>query len=577
MNYYSYAEAVRDALGVTDSEGTFVPCLRPFTGIELLQLIKKGQVKRYGFFRVNQVLRSPGDDADTLITRTLLRDANLNGELSTIVDSTSDGLSKLVDRAFAHPIAWLEKEQMASLKAALAFDTGSGTSDSTLLPNNVSPKKTWKVQRYPSDVSLARVGLKEISDESWILSSSRIVRKTVECYELRAILSDSNPNWGLSPNEGVVSAIYAISGGLIFTGHAEAVTKAGRTLEATPDVSVEITTGWHYTKTKTGEVVLTEVDPVDWIIAIEYVKLEEVMRHERPPILRLDITNGQDSWLGAVSSAIGTGLGMAGKHPLNDEDSFPGAVRSAIGTGVPCCWPFSGIKLLQVFDLDKVNGKVFREPTIESHRGFSRLQELLEDELKDLVKGACDEHVVTLNEKQVASLKAGFLSRFLRTSGLPLKVTTDNSWHVSIKDEKVKRRAVSHHDLRKVFQVRPLPVMCLMGDVLARMRVITAIYFISGGVTFTANAKAVRRSGEELQPTSEPVVISEGWEYTVRETGSVIVAETDPIEWIIAIEYREVKAAIYDAARGSRQLIPIDQKPAILGCCGNEFAKTACP
>ena len=43
----------------------------------------------------------------------------------------------------------------------------------------------------------------------------------------------------------------------------------------------------------------------------------------------------------------------------------------------------------------------------------------------------------------------------------------------------------------------------------------------------------------------------------VTETGSVVVAKTNPVEWIVAIEYREMEAVVMDSAAGPQQLIPI--------------------
>ena len=165
----------------------------------------------------------------------------------------------------------------------------------------------------------------------------------------------------------------------------------------------------------------------------------------------------------------------------NCKDSFPGAVFSAIGTGVPCCcWPYFGLGLLQLFNLDYVDGEVFCEPdgTGDSKTLMTRMRDkVLEAEPEDLVAGAGEEHFVTLNEKQEISFKAGFLNRFLRADGLDLanaglKVTTDCMWSHSIENERVTRRIVSHHQLREFFTSPDLNL-----DFEQPMGVITAIYF----------------------------------------------------------------------------------------------------
>ena len=72
--------------------------------------------------------------------------------------------------------------------------------------------------------------------------------------------------------KGVVTAIYSVTGALIFSGDVEHVT----TGEA-PNVSDDVLTGWNYTATDDGNVNLSEIDPKEWIIAIEYETWDELM------------------------------------------------------------------------------------------------------------------------------------------------------------------------------------------------------------------------------------------------------------------------------------------------------------
>ncbi len=76
-------------------------------------------------------------------------------------------------------------------------------------------------------------------------------------------------------------------------------------------------------------------------------------------------------------------------------------------------------------------------------------------------------------------------------------------------------------------------------DLERHLGVVTAIYYISGGLTFS-------NAGVDLQVTNDD--LAEGWHYTVTDTGTVIVKENNPAEWIVAIEYRDVATDKKDAA-----------------------------
>jgi hypothetical protein len=112
---------------------------------------------------------------------------------------------------------------------------------------------------------------------------------------------------------GVVTAVYFITGGLCYTGEVRAVANGGAVLEPHPNNTnpvenkaelepqtsntkanegkaeseahpsetmadtthafVALTPGWKVTVTGTNKIVLTERDPMDWIVAIEYLRL----------------------------------------------------------------------------------------------------------------------------------------------------------------------------------------------------------------------------------------------------------------------------------------------------------------
>jgi hypothetical protein len=125
------------------------------------------------------------------------------------------------------------------------------------------------------DYSLARVGLKGISDDAWKLSfgDRRITKRAVSQLQLSKVLRSPDAVWDVPPIEGVVTAIYSVSGGRIFTGDAKAVAIDGVDLQAT-SVPVVISEAWHCTVTETGDIIVAEDYQDEWIIAIEYLKLK---------------------------------------------------------------------------------------------------------------------------------------------------------------------------------------------------------------------------------------------------------------------------------------------------------------
>ena len=93
-----FPTAVRSAIGAG------VPCLRPYSGIELLQLINSDDVHQYGVFKHTHDLNNPGNNAGTLIT---------------CIDKTEikKELEELVERAGVIHVKTLDVTQVAFLMA----------------------------------------------------------------------------------------------------------------------------------------------------------------------------------------------------------------------------------------------------------------------------------------------------------------------------------------------------------------------------------------------------------------------------------------------------------------------------
>lgn len=217
-----------------------LPCAQPFTGIKLLQPIRHDQVTWRGLFRRKPVLADFENNAKTLA--------------DFVVDlGAKEKLESLVANSGAQYVRALQVTQSAPfLKARLHV---------------VNP---------PQANDLAGIGLKAASDDNWSLCvySGLITKKSLPTLGMRRILQNADiKSDGHLPNiKGVVTAIYSVTGALTYVGDVEHVTTGEAPIE-----SAHVLKGWHYTATDDGNVILSEIDPKEWIIAIEYKTLEELM------------------------------------------------------------------------------------------------------------------------------------------------------------------------------------------------------------------------------------------------------------------------------------------------------------
>lgn len=119
------------------------------------------------------------------------------------------------------------------------------------------------------DCDLASVGLKDLRDKGWLVSFGNgiVTTRSVSPYQVSQLLERPDAIWDLPPMEGVVTAV---------KGNAKTVTRVGAKLEATPNVPVDIAAGWHYTVSTSGDVFVAETNPVEWVIAIQYMKVKSV-------------------------------------------------------------------------------------------------------------------------------------------------------------------------------------------------------------------------------------------------------------------------------------------------------------
>lgn len=235
MDNRSFRKAVQKAID------TGVPCARPYPdgSIRLLQRVDHAHLKRVGFFSHKHVLINPGNSARTLIT--CVDDNDQKEELETLV-ATAD----------VNGLKPVNVKDLTSLKAG--FDASIPLDD------------------------LANVGLKATSDANWSLSlgNGRITKKSVNARRLSKFLKSNHVprDNDFKNKDAVVTAIYFVSGGLKFTGDSTLVTTGGLLLDAMPNVPLNSTAGWQFKVNNAGQVIVSEINPVDWIIAIDYYNVE---------------------------------------------------------------------------------------------------------------------------------------------------------------------------------------------------------------------------------------------------------------------------------------------------------------
>jgi hypothetical protein len=243
-----FPEAVRKAVG----EGA--PCGRPFTSISLLQLIHSGNIERYGLCRRKDVLINIGDPEDTLVNY-----IKILGRHDALINFVGD------------------EHDLEALVAKPDYE------EFNVNPLNVKQcdavKAAFCASIFLKDGDLAKVGFKATSDRNWTLAfgNGRITKKSVSEAKLEDFLKKNSIPWNSLMNEfkAVVTAIYYVTGGLKYTGDSESVTTDGMTLDPImKPVKIMDEEGWEYTVNDFGQVTLSEVNPQDWIIAIEYRELK---------------------------------------------------------------------------------------------------------------------------------------------------------------------------------------------------------------------------------------------------------------------------------------------------------------
>lgn len=265
---YSFANAIRAALV------SGVPCALPYSDIQLLQFIRTKHIKTLGWYEKTHVLVNPGSNADNLL-------ACLSAEV--LFDPSNDPESLFTaggDLLTTNNLLTTfrrNKQAVAELKHVV-----DGAKVILAKPIHVSGNASLKAEflgSNPLKRGLRRIGFEVENDNSWVLSiNGTVMKRALAVTKLERVLEKYKIDWFSKNVIGVVTAIYFVSdGGLSFTGKVQARTKlVGRpnstNANSTTIESVKPIQGWNWTVTGTGDI-LTESDPVDWIVAIEYLRV----------------------------------------------------------------------------------------------------------------------------------------------------------------------------------------------------------------------------------------------------------------------------------------------------------------
>ncbi|KAI2504451.1 hypothetical protein MHU86_9950 [Fragilaria crotonensis] len=258
-----FPRAVCEALGGESAGRTYTPCLIPYAGTKLLQLVRENEVTKRKVQNVPHrsidVFSNPGD-IDTLISITK---ANTKTDVRI-----KEALEKMVEEA--------------------------GTEDNMrrLMPLNLTSSKSKMVglfMAFDGPKKLADLGLKLTTDEQWTLSLGEVTKRAVSKTDLGKLLNCHDVTWDTYPALGVVTAIYFVQGAFTFTGNRDLVNKVGLELNLQPNIPLQLCMGWQCMLNDSCSIIVTEDNKREWIIAIELSTTE--LRSQMNPIDLADSGN----------------------------------------------------------------------------------------------------------------------------------------------------------------------------------------------------------------------------------------------------------------------------------------------
>ena len=118
-----------------------------------------------------------------------------------------------------------------------------------------------------------------------------------------------------------------------------------------------------------------------------------------------------------------------------------------------------------------------------------------------------------------------------------LKATRDKNWTLTFGNADIKKTTVSEIELITILDRNDIE---RLRSVDRYMGVVTAIYSVTGGLTYTGDIRLVTVAGAQLEPSRiAPFDITAGWQLRVTDSETITVSATNTDEWIIAIEILE--------------------------------------
>jgi hypothetical protein len=243
---------------------------------------------------------------------------------------------------------------------------------------------------------------------------------------------------------------------------------------------------------------------------------------------------------------------------MSVDPEFANAVRAGIGARklVPCFKPCTNIKLLQLLSRVHVQrtGLFNRGGHILANSGNSDddliyfVREMLRQEqqareLQEIVRGAAVSLVMPFSVERSVVTRLGLGISFNQLdedlARVGLRATSDVSWNLTFGDGPITKETVSlmqlHNFLHRYGAVPEHPVMQNY------MGLVTAVYYVTGGLTYTGKIANVTTLGGQFDPAAAGFNMTAGWSGKVIGATEVVVSQTNSEQWIVAIEFMDFR------------------------------------
>ena len=242
MKSRDFPLAVRKAFGGSLADDNVIPCLRPYSNINLLHFVdaknlKTLPVKRLFRSHSIKVLNNSGVSTDTLVKHA--KDG-IKGELQVIVTNAT--------------------------AQTMLTSTNS-------MARNIVVGVLMEVEGQAGFTKKTGIGVEIMRDCNWTLTNGIVVKKATSRHDLKRILSNAQATFDVDFDliHGVVTAIYFVQGPFSFTRTTKA--KLGVQINAKFPTG-NICAGINWNETNEGGIAVTADDGQEYIIAIELSECE---------------------------------------------------------------------------------------------------------------------------------------------------------------------------------------------------------------------------------------------------------------------------------------------------------------